>query len=267
MAYVEVGDGVSLFVQESGTGGRPVVLVPGVGLDHRVWARQTEALAEQHRVFRVDQRGHGSSDKPTDGYEVERLAQDLLTVLHRLEVTDCALVGWSFGGQVAFRAAAEAPGRVARLALVGSNGVRASRSDDFPFGRPAQEREAWLVSAERRNRTAARRDVIASGFHRPPAPSTLDELTRISLAMPSSAAVACYRSMLYADLIGDIDRVTMPVLQIFGADDPAHSAKGAHWLNDRLPDGDIVELGDCGHYPMYESPDAFGSALRHFVAN
>jgi pimeloyl-ACP methyl ester carboxylesterase len=266
MTYVEVDDGIRVFVQDSSTGGRPVVLVPGVGMDHRVWARQVEVLAEGHRVLCVDQRGHGSSDKPLDGYDVERLAQDLMTVLRRLHVTDCTLVGWSFGGQVAFRAAAENPGRIAQLVLVGSNGVRASRSDGFPFGRPAEEGEQWMVSAERRDRVAARRATIAAGFHRPPEPSVLSELVQISLAMPSWAAVACYRSMLHTDLTGVIDKVTLPVLQIIGANDPAHSAKGARWLNEQLHDAELVELAECGHYPMLESPSAFDAALRRFVA-
>src|SRR5215208_1370846 len=87
MTYVEVDDGTTVFVQDSGTTGRPVVLVPGVGMDHRVWARQVETLTEAHRVLCVDQRGHGSSDKPLHGYEVERLTQDLMTVLRRLQVT------------------------------------------------------------------------------------------------------------------------------------------------------------------------------------
>jgi non-heme chloroperoxidase len=92
MTYVEVEDGVRLFVADSGdaddgggTTGRPVVLLAGFGMDHSVWARQAEWLAAGgHRVLRVDLRGHGRSDKPRAGYEVERLAQDLRTVLREL---------------------------------------------------------------------------------------------------------------------------------------------------------------------------------------
>jgi non-heme chloroperoxidase len=182
-------------------------------------------------------------------------------------LTGCTLLGgWSFGGQVAFRAAAGNPGPIDRLVLVGSNGVRASRSDGFPFGRPADALEGPLLAAERKNRAAARRAAIISGFRRSPDRSILDGLMRVSLAMPSSAAVACYRSMLRTDLTADIGRVTMPVLQIVGADDPVHSAKGAYWLNERLHQAELVELPDCGHYPMFEAADAFDAALKRFVA-
>jgi pimeloyl-ACP methyl ester carboxylesterase len=56
------------------------------------------------------------------------------------------------------------------------------------------------------------------------------------------------------------------VLQIIGALDPVHSAKGARWLQQQLPDATLMEIPDCGHYPMLEAPDAFESALLKFVS-
>ena len=82
----------------------------------------------------------------------------------------------------------------------------------------------------------------------------------------SWAATACYRSLLTTDLLADIPRVVQPVLQIIGTRDPVHSAKGAQWLQERLPDATLMELPDCGHYPMLEAPDAFESALLKFVS-
>ena len=45
-----------------------------------------------------------------------------------------------------------------------------------------------------------------------------------------------------------------------------HSAKGARWLQQQLHDATLVEIPDCGHYPMLEAPDAFESALLKFIA-
>lgn len=269
MPRVEVESGVSLYAQDLGSGGTSgdVVLVAGFGLHHQVWDRQVRVLAERgHRVVCVDQRGHGKSDKPLAGYEVARLAEDLATVLERLDVVDCTLVGWSFGGQVAFRLAASKPKRVRRLALVGSNAVRASRSDQFPFGREPGKLAAALTAGEKADRIASRRATIRSGFAQEPEPDALDWLVRCSLDMPSWAAVACYHSMLETDLVAELPNVTMPVLQVVGAADPVHSAKGARWLNERLADALLVEIADCGHYPMLEAADAFDRALVAFAA-
>ncbi|WP_328602343.1 alpha/beta fold hydrolase [Nocardia terrae] len=242
------------------------MLVPGFGLDHRVWDRQVRVLAQRHRVLCVDQRGHGSSDKPIDGYDMDTLAGDLLAVLEQLDVQACTLVGWSFGGQVAFRAAARDSRRIARLALVGSNGVRASRSAEFPFGRLPDQLEQPAVAAECEDRITSRRGAILAGFPQAPSDRVVDWLVQIFLSMPSWAAVECYRTMFRTDLVGDIPRVTLPVLQIIGAADPVHSSKGARWLAERLADAELIEIDRCGHYPMIECPDEFDAALVRFAA-
>jgi len=268
MTVVEVEPGVRVFAQDLGaaSGRPPVVLVPGFGMTHEAWDRQVRVLtAAGHRVVAVDQRGHGRSDKPLDGYDVPRLSDDLVAVLDALGVERCSLVGWSFGGQVAFRTAAAHPDRVHQVVLVGSNAVRASRSSDFPFGREPGPTIEAMVELEVRDRVAARRTTIRSGFGSEPDPHVLDWMTAQSLLMPSWAAVACYRSMLSTDLVADLAKVTMPVLQVIGEDDPVHSAKGARWLAERLADSRLVTLADCGHYPMLEAPDALDQQLLAFL--
>ena len=264
MAFVDV-DGVRIHVQDLGDG-PAVVLISGFGLDHELWDRQVRLLTDRgFRVLCVDQRGHGFSDAPLHGYDIDRLAADLVAALDRLEIGTATVVGHSFGGQVAFRAAATAPELVTGLVLVGSNGVRASRSESFPFGEPPGPLLESLLADEHINRVGARYRTIESAFAHEPDPRTVDWLVRCSLRMPSWAAVACYRSLLTTDLLSDIERVVQPVLQIVGATDPVHSAKGARWLRRHLRAATLVEIPDCGHYPMLEAPDAFESALLKFI--
>lgn len=265
MAFIEVDDGVRIHVQDLGDG-PAVALISGFGLDHELWDRQVRVLAERGlRVLCVDQRGHGFSDNPLHGYDIERLAADLVTTLDRLELKSATLVGHSFGGQVAFRAAAAAPELITGLVLVGSNGVRASRSEDFPFGGPPGPLLEGLLAEEHTNRVSARYRTIGSAFAHEPDPRLVDWLVRCSLRMPSWAATACYRSLLTTDLLADIPRVTRPVLQIIGTNDPVHSARGARWLQQQLSDATLVEVPDCGHYPMLEAPDVFETELLKFV--
>lgn len=264
MALIEVDGGIHLNVSDVGHG-PAVVFVAGFGLDGAVWDRQVRILAPQHRVLCVDQRGHGGSDKPLGGYSIEQLAQDLISALRRAEVNHCTLVGWSFGGQAAFRAAALEPELVGALVLVGSNAVRASRGPGFPFGRDPEPVLAAMIDAEHADRLAARRSTVASGFAEQPAAHLLDWLVDRSLQMPSWAAIACYESMLTTDLQSDLPSVKQPVLQVVGALDPVHSAKAARWLTTQLANAQLVELDGCGHYPMFEAPDAFDSALTAFI--
>jgi non-heme chloroperoxidase len=56
------------------------------------------------------------------------------------------------------------------------------------------------------------------------------------------------------------------VLQIIGTTDPVHSAKGARWLQQQLPDARLLEIPECGHYPMLEAADEFDAALTKFLS-
>jgi pimeloyl-ACP methyl ester carboxylesterase len=260
---VRTTDGVEINVTDLGEG-PVVVMIAGFGLDHRVWDRQIRLLAPRHRVICIDQRGHGASDKPLHGYDFERLADDVLDVLGELGVERCAMVGWSFGGQVAFRVAATRPELVERLVLIGSNAVRASRSESFPFGAPPDAVLPAMLAAEHENRIAARRTSIVRSFASPPSEDLAAFLLGISLQMPSWAAAECYTTMLTADQTDLLSAVTAPVLQVIGAADPVHSASGAAWLAQQLGSR-LVCIEGCGHYPMYETPDDLDRALSEFL--
>jgi non-heme chloroperoxidase len=265
MAFVRVDDGVSIHVQDLGSG-PAVVLVSGFGLDHRLWDRQVRILAERrHRVVCVTQRGHGLSDHPLYGYDIDTLTADLIATLDKVGISGATVVGHSFGGQVAFHAAAVSPERISRLVLVGSNAVRASRGPGFPFGAPPEPILEAMIADEEEDRVAARYRTIQSSFGNDPNARVVDWLVRCSLQMPSWAAVCCYRSLLTTDLLSDVPRVTQPVLQIIGLGDPVQSAKGARWLQQQLEDAELVEIPDCGHYPMLEAADAFDAALTKFL--
>ena len=266
---IEVEPGVRLHVVDTGPSGGvpPVVLLAGLGLDHESWAGPAATLARHHRVVGIDLRGTGRSDAPTEGYSLERLAQDVITVLNRLDLSDVVLVGHSFGAQIALLVAATVPGRLGRLALVCSNGVRASRSDAFPFGPPPESLERALVEAEAKDPTAARRRNVRAGF---PAtadldPALVDRLVEWQLRMPSEAMIASLRTYLHADLTAELAAVKMPVLQILGADDPVTAVEGGPWVQDRLADGRLVVLDGCGHYPMFEAPERFAVVLSDFA--
>jgi pimeloyl-ACP methyl ester carboxylesterase len=51
-------------------------------------------------VIAVDMRGHGESDKPDNGYNIQRLAKDVQDVLVSLNLTDVTLMGHSMGNSV-----------------------------------------------------------------------------------------------------------------------------------------------------------------------
>lgn len=90
---------VRLHIEDSGGGGRPVVLIHGWPLSARTWEPQLSVLqAAGYRVVAYDRRGFGRSDKPASGYSYDTLADDLQHVMDQCELQDVTLVGFSMGG-------------------------------------------------------------------------------------------------------------------------------------------------------------------------
>ncbi|EER62299.1 alpha/beta hydrolase fold protein [Acidovorax delafieldii 2AN] len=88
-----------LYIEDSGGGGRPLVLIHGWPLSAQAWEPQVSVLqAAGYRVVAYDRRGFGRSDKPESGYSYDALADDLQRVLEQRELQDVTLVGFSMGG-------------------------------------------------------------------------------------------------------------------------------------------------------------------------
>jgi pimeloyl-ACP methyl ester carboxylesterase len=94
------GGGVRLHVVEAGNPtGQPVVFIHGSSQCWLAWSRQMSSeLADSYRLVAMDMRGHGLSDKPTDGYGDSQLwADDVRAVLKALSLDHPILCGWSYG--------------------------------------------------------------------------------------------------------------------------------------------------------------------------
>ncbi len=80
---------------------RPWLLVHGLASNARLWDGVAIELARLgHPVAAVNQRGHGQSSKPDEGYEMETVAEDLRLLIDALGWERPAVAGQSWGGNV-----------------------------------------------------------------------------------------------------------------------------------------------------------------------
>jgi pimeloyl-ACP methyl ester carboxylesterase len=118
---VEVAPGVFLHAEQR-TGERaaaPFVLVHGLASNVRLWdgvAAYLNALG--HTVVAVDQRGHGRSDAPDAGYDLDTAIADLRALIDTLGLERPVLAGQSWGGTVVLEAAWRSPAAVRGIACV-----------------------------------------------------------------------------------------------------------------------------------------------------
>ncbi len=156
--------GVTLHVQELGSGPPLILLHCLLGNLAGWYFSVAPALATTHRVIAFDMRGHGKSSRPLRGYGVDDMVEDLSAVVDEIAGEgQVSLAGHSYGGVVALGYALRNPGRVRALAVVESplppldTGALWARYTNMPAGDPQKMLDAL---------PAAARDAIVSGGRR-----------------------------------------------------------------------------------------------------
>lgn len=97
----------------------PLVMLHGLGATADTWRLVAPHLCDNnHLVVAFDQRGHGQSDQPDDGYDLVTLAEDVVHGMATLGLGQVALVGHGWGARVALVLAAQHPALVSHLVLV-----------------------------------------------------------------------------------------------------------------------------------------------------
>lgn len=126
---------MNLVAQVEGEG-KPIVLIHGWGLNHEMWNFQIPYLTQRgYKVVAVDLRGFGNSGKPGTGYDYDTWANDIGTVLEKLDLQNVTLVGYSIGGAISmYYAATRADPRIEKLALVAAAGPYMTLDVDNPLG-------------------------------------------------------------------------------------------------------------------------------------
>jgi len=235
-------------------GDGPAVMLVHAGVaDARMWARQVDELAQDHRVITVDLRGYGET--PVEPEAKYSDAGDLLDVLDELGVDTVAAVGASYGGYVVQQAASRQPERFSRLVLICAPTDNVQPTEDL---RAVWNEENQLLEA---GDVDAATDLMVRSWIGPDADDEARELLR---AMQKRA----YELQLAA---GDVDneeyevepeKISAPVRLITGAHDFQFFADCATYLEERLPNVERIDLPWAGHLPTLERPsEALGLIL------
>ncbi len=118
MPKLLLDSGLDLHYQQVGEG-PDVVMVHGITGNLAVWHLHiVPALCESFRVLTYDLRGHGYSGTPATGYSADDMADDLLELLDGLGLERPAVVGHSYGADIALYFAARHPDRVTQVVAI-----------------------------------------------------------------------------------------------------------------------------------------------------
>ena len=265
---VGVEPGIELAIEVRGEG-PALVCVHGFGGAKEDFADHLEALAERWRVITVDLRGHGDSDAPSDpsSYSLDRLARDVEAVADAVGAERFRLLGHSMGGMVARRIVLDHPERVEALVLMSTAaGPPVGIDPDLVDVGASLALADWVELTRMLDevaplKTPAYQRVIdeRDGF----ADFIAWKWSRVAPPMWAALAPQIAREPV------DLDRlraVTVPTLVIVGDLDAAFY-DGSLALAEAVPGSRLAVIGDAGHHPQFEQPDAWLEAVTTFLAD
>lgn len=116
---VHLSTGIRMHYAEQGDArGQPIILLHGYSDSWFSFSRVLTPLSREARVYALDLRGHGKTQKPKSGYLMRDLASDVLAFMDAKGIVRATVIGHSMGGIVAQQVALAAPKRVSHLVLV-----------------------------------------------------------------------------------------------------------------------------------------------------
>lgn len=231
--------------------GDPLILVHGLGDDHRAWRRAVGDLALERRVVLYDFRGHGQTAAGEADGTLGQLAGDLVALMDALELERATLAGFSLGGTIAMRAAIDHPQRIPELALVATSS-RVNRAAAEWY----RERARMVAEDDAELRATLDRDTEDVYRNRPEELEAGLRIRRQATADPAGHANACLAmaSLREHPLDPELGQIKARTIVIAGDKDQHCPPRAAEIIAENIPDSRLEVLSDTGHPIPVERP-------------
>lgn len=255
---------ITLNVREAG-GGPLMLFFHGITANSGTLAPLAVRFADRFTAITVDQRGHGLSDKPADGYEAADFAEDIAALIKALDRGPAILVGHSLGSRNSVAAAAKYPELVRSVVAIDFTPYietevfdalesRVNAGDQLFKDLPAVE--AYLAGRYPNIPAPAIRIRAETGYH---------EVDGGLRPLASASAMAQIATGLRADLTPAYREVTKPVLLMRGGESKLVSAEALAKTSRLRPDLPVVVVPGADHYVNEVSPDITFRAITNFI--
>jgi pimeloyl-ACP methyl ester carboxylesterase len=259
------------------TGGRgePLVLLPGWPQTWWEYRKVLPVLAAQYRVFAVDMRGMGGSDKPRDGFDKKTMARDIVELVRRLGYRSVNIAGHDIGSMVAYSFAVNHPDATRKVAL-----MDVPHPSDFLFTqlpllpRPGEFSPWWFSF----NQVRELPEQVLAGRFRFLADWLFDHLAFHPEAIADRDRAIFARAYDFPDAIragngwyqafaqdaadqNTYGQVTAPMLGL--TTEPTDGLLRGLWLSQGT-DVRVIKVPDSGHFILEEQPGAAARLLTDF---
>ncbi len=285
--FVDLGDGLTVHLRDEGPKDAPVIiLLHGSNADLHTWEPWAEDLKADYRVIRFDQVGHGlTGPDPKGNYSRRNYVEHIRLVADKLGVDRFILGGNSMGGKHALAFAAAYPERIEALVLVDASGMpmltpQAMESDRENRGKRRGTttgnlgfKIAAMPGVNRIIEQVTPRSLIEKSLRQSVSVETIVTEEMIDrywelLRYPGNRRATLERFSIPYDPLGynKFAAITAPTLILWGEEDRLIPVAAGRYLDDEMPQSDLIIYPGIGHLPQEEAADQTLADLRQWLA-
>lgn len=247
MPTIRMKDNTQIYYKDWGSG-QPVVFSHGWPLSSDAWEDQMFFLAEHgYRCIAHDRRGHGRSDQPWNGNDMDTYADDLATLVEALDLGDAIHVGHSTGGgEVARYIGRHGTDRVAKVVLIDAVPPFLLKTAANPGGIPRETFDE-IRAAALADRSQFFKD-FSSPFYGANRPGSRvsqglrDTFWLQSMMAGHNAVYECIKAFSETDFTEDLKKFDVPTLIIHGEDDQIVPIGVSAMLSSKIIRGAILKV-------------------------
>jgi pimeloyl-ACP methyl ester carboxylesterase len=264
--FIEV-DGLKVHVRILGEG-EPVFLLHGSFASLHTWDAWQQAMSPYYQTISLDFPGHGLTGPDSlKRYSTKDYSELVRALAQKLNLSQYHVAGNSMGGGVALQHASDYPGNVISLNLIDSGGATAAErgTADSTSQKKANTGGAWIFQVARHP--------VFSKLLLSCTPKFLFALNMEQVYGDDSKVTDEVTTRYYELMLREgnrqatldrlsqprnsniqFERLTMPTLILWGAEDTWIPVAQGKRLQQALPGSNLVILNGVGHVPMEESP-------------
>ncbi|GAA4102473.1 alpha/beta hydrolase [Zhongshania borealis] len=266
--FCEIDNDLSIHYHEEGAGS-VLVFIHGSGPGASGYSNfklNYPAMADAgYRVIVPDLIGYGFSSKPSDReYHLEFFSDCLMSLLDKLGVDDCVLIGNSLGGAIAISLSLRFPERVNKLILMAPGGIE--DISVYMGMRGIQAMMSGFLSDEKLTPDGLKNLLELQLF----APDTMQDLLEqaVSERFPvmEQQPAEVLSTLKVPDQTEALSQIACPILGFWGMNDLFCPPSGAMKILDRCNNTRFQLLTECGHWVMVEYPELFNRECLAFLA-
>lgn len=262
MTFAKIND-MKIFYEQQGSGDN-LVLIAGLGSNHKVWDGLMPPLLNKYKVLRFDNRGSGQSDSPNVAYTLQDMTDDAIKLMNHLNIDQSHIVGHSMGCAILQHLLLDYPNRVKKAIFCGGF-ARLPETTSFQCQTTAKLIEANV------NRSLIIETVIPWLF----ANEYLSNKDRVKITCklmlddPHPPTTIGYRGQVEAlikfDLREKLKSIKAEAMVVVGRDDISTPISCSQYIHEQIKNSKLQIIENAGHLCLIEYPEKLSKIITDFI--